>query len=114
MSNTKRAKRDPDKEPFPYPAYYRWAAIRNPTALTIVGAVLLAAGLVAYAYILTFLGAPAGPQRLSPAVAVLAAVIPIAFAIVLWIGIVRLRWQRSYIRRHGVKPAIVGQRTNSN
>jgi hypothetical protein len=114
VSNVQRAKRNPDIEPFPYPAYYRWAAIRNPTALTIVGAVLLAIGVVGYGYALTFLGAPAGPQRLSPAVAVLGAVIPIAGAIVLWIGIVRLRWQRSYIRRHGVKPALIGQRAKQS
>lgn len=100
----------PDIDPFPYPASYRWAAVRNPTALTIVGALFLVGWLVGYGYGLTFLGAPAGPQRLSPMAAVVGAGIPIPGAIVSWIGIVRLRWQRAYFHRHGVLPVLIGQR----
>jgi hypothetical protein len=102
-----RAKKDPDEEPFAFPSGYI-TAIRNPTALTIVGALLLFAGLAFVGIVIRLVVDPIG-KPLSDGFVALAALLPIAFGFVLWTRIVRLRWQRAYFRRHGHMPVLIGQ-----
>jgi membrane associated rhomboid family serine protease len=104
MSSTK----NPDVEPFPYPPSYQ-LAVRNPTALTVIGAVILLFALGFFGYVVYLVVAPSETPLAGGFIA-LAALGPIAGGVVLWIGIVRLRWQRSYLRRHGVMPVFIGQR----
>jgi hypothetical protein len=76
--------------------------------LTIVGALLLVAGLAFVGIVIRLVVDPIG-RPLSGGFIALAALLPIAFGFVLWTGIVRLRWQRAYFRRHGHLPVLIGQ-----
>ena len=98
--------KDPDVEPFAYPPNYQ-PAIRNPTVLTVVGAILELIGIVFVGIVIGLVVAPS--STLSWAFILLALLMPLGFGVVLWIGIVRLRWQRAYFRRHGVLPVLIGQ-----
>jgi hypothetical protein len=102
------SKKDPDIEPFPYPSGYILAP-RNPIVLITICAFVLLFALGLFGYAINVVVAPSeNPQ---PGVIIALAVLaPLAGGAALWIGIIRLRWQRSYIRRHGVKPVYIGQR----
>jgi hypothetical protein len=104
-------RKDPDIEPFAYPPNYQ-PAIRNPTALTILGAVLTLVGLAFVGLVIGLVVAPS--STLSWAFILLSLLMPIGFGVILSIGIVRLRWQRAYFRRHGVMPVLIGQRARNS
>lgn len=104
-------RKDPDVEPFAYPPNYQ-LAIRNPTALTVVGAIVELIGIAFVGMVIGLVAAPS--STLSLAFILLALLMPLGFGVVLWIGIVRLRWQRSYFRRHGVLPVLIGQRSRNS
>ena len=105
-----------DREPWPYPPVPGYAfAPRNPTLLTVIGAVLLVASIgffllvIAWATGAVYIYSVPG-QGVNAGTVVLTGLLPLAGAIVFGIGIRRLAWQRSYTRRHGVKPLIIGTR----
>lgn len=104
---------DPDVEPFAYPPSYK-VALRNPTALTIFGAVFLVAGLIFFGTVTTWVvdkvPSQPGGAPLSPAILFAAGLIPLAFIIITWMGLVRLRWQKAYFKRHGVMPLLIGSK----
>ena len=104
-------RKDPDVEPFAYPPNYQ-PAIRNPTALTILAAVLVLVGIAFVGVVVGLVVAPS--STVSGAFILLAVLVPLGFGVVLWIGIVRLRWQRAYFRRHGVLPVLIGQRQSND
>jgi hypothetical protein len=108
MSETVRRQRNPDKEPWPYPPGYILAP-RNPTVLTVIGSVLFACSLGLFGWILYLVFAPSGPH-LTGTLVFCGLLFVGAGAFTLRIGIIRLRWQRSYLARHGVLPVLIGSK----
>ncbi len=105
--------RNPDDEPWAYPPNYI-LALRNPKALTAFGVFFPLAGLAFTALVVSWVvdKVPSGPGAgpLSPAFILFAALLPAVGVFVLWVGVIRLRWQRSYFRRHGVMPSLIGSK----
>jgi hypothetical protein len=108
---------DSDKEPFPYPKGYILAP-RNPVILTTIGALFLAASIIFYVWVIMLAtGAiviyTAPGEGVNAGTVLVTTLLPIAGAVALWIGVFRLRWQRAYLRRHGVLPVLIGSKQDS-
>jgi hypothetical protein len=111
MSKASRL-RNPDAEPFPYPpnSPYR---LRSPLGLTIVGGILTLGSIV---FLIAMIGLALQPRYSADAgvIITMCCLLVAGTALTLWIGIVRLRWQRGYLRKHGVLPVMSGQRPPTN
>jgi hypothetical protein len=103
---------DPDVEPFAYSPNYQ-PAIRNPTALTFLGAVLLPIGLAFVAVVIGLVVAPS--STVSWGFILLSCSCQLASA---WsYGSPSCGFGGSgltFFRRHGAMPVLIGQRARNN